>query len=87
MRALWLGPKVAASWKYAMTNATYPDVPGGRNKTLHCSRLSLDTCLHFNLLSVKEHVHLVTTRPYRNVDAMLEEYTDVFSGLVSARRL
>ena len=30
---------------------------------------------------MNEHVHLVNTRQYRNVDAMLEEYTDVFSGL------
>ena len=56
-------------------------------ETKHCSLLSLDTCLHLNLLSVNEHVHLVNTRQYRNVDAMLEEYTDVFSGLVSARRV
>ena len=50
-------------------------------ETKHCSLLSLDTCLRLNLLSVNEHVHLVNTHQYRNVDAMLEEYTDVFSGL------
>ena len=50
-------------------------------ETKHCSLLSLDTCLHLNLLSVNEYVHLVNTHQYRNVDAMLEEYTDVFSGL------
>ena len=30
--------------------------------------------------TVNENVHLVNTLQYRNVDAMLEEYTDVFSG-------
>ena len=50
-------------------------------ETKHCSLLSLDTCLHLNVLSVNEHVHLVNTRQYRNVDAMLEEYPVVFSGL------
>ena len=50
-------------------------------ETIHCSLLSLDTCLHLNLLSVNKHIHLVNTHQYRNVDAMLEEYTDVFFGL------
>ena len=50
-------------------------------ETKHATLLSLDTRLKLHLITVNEHVHLVDSAQEVDVNALLQEYDDVFTGL------
>ena len=50
-------------------------------KTKQATLLSIDTCLKLKLVAVGEHVSRVEDRTKDNINAIINEYVDVFTGL------
>ena len=50
-------------------------------ETKHATLLSLATCLKLHLITVNEHVHLMDSAQEIDVNALRQEYVDVFTGL------
>ena len=50
-------------------------------ETKRATLLSLDTCLKLQLITINEVVHLVDSSPNKDVNVLLQECDDVFTGL------